>query len=297
MSSVWRTGNERSFTWLIEACMWVAHIIGRRLSHLLLYFFVVYFWIFSARSKRASLDYLNRALDRKATLIDVFRHYHVFGAVLLDRMFMQELEKNLSLHAHGEAELQAVQKNGTGCLLLGSHLGSFEIVRILGMRQDGLSIKVLMYEDNQARSNAVFNKLYPEMSDTVVTMGQSFSLLKVKEVIDEGHMVAILAERVFNDKKMTRRRFFGSSANFPTGPIIMAGALKIPVALFFGIYRGGNRYDIYFEKLTDRVDLSQSDRDEHIHAWVQKYVDRLEHHARSAPFNWFNFYDFWDDRS
>ena len=77
----------------------------------------------------------------------------------------------------------------------------------------------------------------------------------------------------------------------------MAGALKIPVALFFGIYRGGIRYDIYFEKLTDRVDLSPPGRDEHIHAWVQKYVDRLEHHARSAPFIWFNFYDFWDDRS
>ena len=96
MSSVWRTGSERSFTWLIEACMWVAHVIGRRLSHPFLYFFVVYFRIFSARSKRASLDYLNRALDRKATLIDVFRHCHVFGAVLLDRNFMKELDENLS---------------------------------------------------------------------------------------------------------------------------------------------------------------------------------------------------------
>ena len=182
MSSVWRTGNERSFTWLIEACVWVAHIIGRRLSRLFLYFFVLYFWIFSARSKRASLDYLNRALDRKATLRDVFRHYHVFGSALLDRMFMKELQKNLSIHVHGEAELEALQKNGTGCLLLGSHLGSFEIVRILGMRQDGLSIKILMYADNQARSNAVFNKLYPEMSDTVVAMGNRFPCSKSKSL-------------------------------------------------------------------------------------------------------------------
>ena len=296
MSSGWRTGNERSFTWLIEVCMRVALIIGRRLSHFFLYFFVFYFWVFSLRSKRASLDYLGRALNRKATLKDVFRHYHTFGSALLDRMFMKEWQKNLSISSHGETVLEEIQKKGGGCLLLGSHLGSFEIVRILGVRQDGLSIKVLMYEENQANSNAVFNKLYPEMADTVITMGQSFSLLKVKELVDEGHMAAILADRVFNDKKMTQCRFFGSSANFPTGPIIMAGALKIPVVLFFGLYRGGNHYDIYFEKLADLVELKRSNREEDVQVWVQKYADRLEHYARMAPFNWFNFYDFWGDR-
>ena len=26
---------------------------------------------------------------------------------------------------------------------------------------------------------------------------------------------------------------------------------------------------------------------------IEAYARRLEHHARSAPHNWFNFYDFW----
>ena len=26
---------------------------------------------------------------------------------------------------------------------------------------------------------------------------------------------------------------------------------------------------------------------------MQCYAERLEHHARRAPDNWFNFYDFW----
>ena len=26
---------------------------------------------------------------------------------------------------------------------------------------------------------------------------------------------------------------------------------------------------------------------------MQRYADRLAHYARSAPYNWFNFYDFW----
>jgi predicted LPLAT superfamily acyltransferase len=127
-------------------------------------------------------------------------------------------------------------------------------------------------------------------------MGESFSLLKVKELSDEGHMIAILADRVFNENKSASCQFFGSEAEFPTGPIIMAAALKIPVILFFGLYRGENKYEIHFEKLSDKVDLSRENRNQDIQKWVQLYADRLEFFTRKAPFNWFNFYDFWGDR-
>jgi predicted LPLAT superfamily acyltransferase len=26
---------------------------------------------------------------------------------------------------------------------------------------------------------------------------------------------------------------------------------------------------------------------------MQRYADRLEHYCRLAPYNWFNFHDFW----
>jgi hypothetical protein len=35
-------------------------------------------------------------------------------------------------------------------------------------------------------------------------------------------------------------------------------------------------------------------RAEEIQAWTNRYVARLEHYARLAPYNWFNFYSFWD---
>ncbi|MGV7220112.1 MAG: lipid A biosynthesis acyltransferase [Nitrospinales bacterium] len=296
MSSNWRSGKERSFSWIIELCMQIAQSIGRRSSHLLLYLFIIYFWIFSVDSKRASLDYLSRILDRKAKLSDVFRHFHTFGSALLDRMFLREWEKDLSIKVFGESILREISKQGTGCLLLGSHLGSFEIVRILGVLKGDISIKVLMYEENDANSNAVFNKVYPEVANTVIKMGESFSLLKVKELVDEGHMIAILADRVFNENKSVSCQFLNSEAEFPTGPIIMAGALKIPVILFFGLYCGGNKYEIYFEKLSDKIDLSRDNRSQELQKWVQLYADRLEFFTRKAPFNWFNFYDFWRDR-
>ena len=76
------------------------------------------------------------------------------------------------------------------------------------------------------------------------------------------------------------------------GPLRMAYMLKCPVLLMVGVYRGGNRYDLYFEEL---MDMSKADlpRNELIRQAQLCYVARIEHHCRNAPYNWFNFYDFW----
>jgi predicted LPLAT superfamily acyltransferase len=60
-----------------------------------------------------------------------------------------------------------------------------------------------------------------------------------------------------------------------------------------GVYRGGNRYDLHFERLIEKPRLERAQRDEVIRQWAALYASRLEHYCRMAPFNWFNFYDFW----
>ncbi len=67
--------------------------------------------------------------------------------------------------------------------------------------------------------------------------------------------------------------------------------LKRPVILIVGLYRGANRYEIHFEHLADfskpgGLTVEQT---------IDLYVGRIEHYCRQAPYNWFNFYDFWDE--
>ena len=73
----------------------------------------------------------------------------------------------------------------------------------------------------------------------------------------------------------------------------MAAVLKCPIYLTFGLYRGGNRYDLYCERLCERLELPRRGRQEAIVGVAQRYADRLDHYCRQAPDNWFNFYDFW----
>ena len=78
------------------------------------------------------------------------------------------------------------------------------------------------------------------------------------------------------------------------GAILIAAMMHCPVILFFGLYHGGNRYEIFFERFAEEIVLNRNRRAEDIQYWTQRYVDRLEHYARLAPYNWFNFYPFWD---
>jgi hypothetical protein len=87
--------------------------------------------------------------------------------------------------------------------------------------------------------------------------------------------------------------FLGSPAAFPLGPLHMAAMLKRPVIFMTGLYRGGNRYDIHFEKLADFTQIERAERGAQVQAALARYVTLLEKHCRSAPYNWFNYFDFW----
>lgn len=92
-----------------------------------------------------------------------------------------------------------------------------------------------------------------------------------------------------------RCEFFGQPAGFPVGPLQLAAALNVPVILFYGLYLGGNRYDVHFELLTGGIDSPREQRMQKVRELTCEYAHQLEIKARLAPMNWFNFYDYWAD--
>ena len=54
------------------------------------------------------------------------------------------------------------------------------------------------------------------------------------------------------------------------------------------------------KRLTDAIRAevveSRGERDAAIRVAVEKYVATLERHCRAQPYNWFNFFDFWQKK-
>src|SRR6185436_10922107 len=268
----------------------VGHTVGR----LLLYPTCAYFFASSREARAASRAYLGRVLGRPARLMDVVRHYLTFAKTLQDRVyFLAGRGAAFSVEEHGLAALERVLAQGRGCLLLGSHLGSFEVLRNIGSLQRKLPVNVLLYPDNAANVEALTAELCPGLQDRVIPLGRPETLLRVRECLERGEIVGILGDRALKSDKMVRCDFLGSPASFPQGPLLLAAILKAPVVLFFGLYLGGRRYAIHFEAFSHDLAVGRRDRSAQLRPLIARYAERLEHYCRLAPYNWFNFYDFW----
>src|SRR5690606_29685055 len=82
---------------------------------------------------------------RPATLPDVARHIHTFAATILDRIFLLSGELHrFAIEVHGLPALVAHLDAGRGVLLFGSHLGSFEALRVLAATRPDIGLRVVL---------------------------------------------------------------------------------------------------------------------------------------------------------
>ena len=298
MSLAWTKQGERGTPFMLHLIRRIAMHLGRAPARLILYPITLYFILFAPSARQASRNYLKRVLDHRVHYWHIAKHFHHFSATILDRVFLLTGKfSKLNVKVHG---LELIEKHldaEKGCILLGSHIGSFEVLRALGISKHSLPVKILMQEDHNETITSILNTLNPDIANSVIQLGEPDALLKVHDYLQQGYLIGILGDRLISRQKTTSCEVLGSSATLPTGPMLIASTLKTPIILFFGIYNGGNSYDIYFEEFADKITIDRTQRDSQIHYWVQKYADRLTHHARCSPYNWFNFYNFWENDS
>ncbi len=287
----WVARPERSNSIALGIAVWVALKFGRPVARAMLYPICLYFLLFSPAAYAASRKYLHKVLGREPNLADAFRHCHTFGATLVDRIFLyNDQYAQFDVRVHGAEVLDAILARGDGCFLLGAHMGSFEIIRALGRHNTSHRVSLVMYENNARIFSSVLHAINPGLATQVIALGKIDSMLKVEAALKRGDMVGMLGDRTFEGDGTVACRFLGAQAQIPNGPFRLAAMLNRPMFLMFGIYRGGNRYDVHFERL---VDAWPAARDNRIKDALHSYVGRLEHYCRSAPYNWYNFYDFW----
>jgi predicted LPLAT superfamily acyltransferase len=290
----WAAKPERSNTLAIRFIVWVALTLGRPVARLFLYPICLYFLLFAGEARKASRHYLRKVLGREPRIADGFRHIHTFASTILDRVFLLNgrIDK-FDVRPHLDEAAQRMIVSRQGCIMLGAHLGSFEIARAFADEIDGPSASVVMYEENARKLNSVLKAINPDLTQKVIALGKVDSMLKVEQALQRGEFIGILADRGLEQGRVgTKWDFLGEPARFPSGPLRMAYMLKCPVLLMVGVYRGGNRYDLYLEELVD-MGNTEVPRNELIRQAQQRYVARIEHYCREAPYNWFNFYDFW----
>jgi predicted LPLAT superfamily acyltransferase len=271
-------------------------------ARLLLHPITLYFMVFGREARRHSARYLGRVLGRRARWAEQYRHFHTFASTVLDRVYFvrQQLDA-FDFSMRGDAGCDDTLAAGLGGFLLGAHLGSFESLHAAGKSFPGMKVTMVMYPDNARKIQSVLQAVAPDFKLPVIGIGNPGSTLAIRDALDAGHLVGLLGDR-FGTADSARAApvmlpFLGVPAPFADGPLRLAMLLKRRVIFMVGLFQGGRRYDVRFETLADFRDAPREPaaREALLRQSLQDYVARLEALVREAPYNWFNFYDYWHE--
>lgn len=307
-AGAWHRRAELGSTAGMRFTVWLYRHLGRRVARVLLVPIVAYFYATAGAARAASRAYLARvardpeAAGRLGNGPRVFRHFFAFATSILDRVgFWLGERGDFTLVLRGRELLDRVASEGRGVLVLGSHLGSFDALRMVATMSP-IPVNVLMYTRHAARINAVFERLAATSGEAaarvrvIPVVPDSFEhALDARRAIARGEVVAILADRTPPSERARASRvaFLGDAAPIPQGPFRLAAALGVPVLFMVALRTGDARYEIDVELLADRIELPRAGRAAALDALCQTYADRLAAHCLRAPYQWFNFFDFW----
>jgi predicted LPLAT superfamily acyltransferase len=290
----WRRNPERGSRTLLRAMSHLSLRMGRPAGRVLLYGIAAYFFVFAPKARTCMREYLRRVLSRAPRARDRWRLVLNFATSIHDRLYLLAERYHLfDITLQGEAMMQQLVAQGGGVVMMGAHVGSFEVLRWIGERQPNLRITITMYEENARKLNEMLAAVVPSNPPDVIAVGHVDAMLRIRERLDRGGLVGMLADRTFGDEAALPVTFLGATAYLPIGPMRAAAMLGRRVVFMLGLYRGGNHYHVVFEPLADFSSTPRAQRQAAIEAAITRYAALLEQYCRSDPYNWFNFFDFW----
>lgn len=298
MSESWQRRSEAGSGFMVRFIRWVALDVSTPLARAMLLPITAYFLVVRGQERRASRHYLRRALRREPGMLEIARHIHTFATSILDRVaFLAGQASARTVRVHGLDCVHRHLEAGRGVLLFGSHLGSFEAVRHIGFSRKEIEVRILMDHQRNQQVTQMLDALNPKARASVIDAGSDATrvLLAIHETLARGGLVGLLADRGHDADVTLPARLLGDTVALPLGPYRIAAVTGAPVVLIFGLLQPDGTYDVYFETFADRIELRRNLRIEDAAVWAERFAGRLEARIREAPFNWFNFYDYWHD--
>ena len=278
-------------------------VLGRRVLRALLWPVVLFYGATQPRARRASREYLGRMRATQGVPAGEpgwgqwLRHLMSFAETLLDKLLATSGRYPWGrVRVEGQDQVDALLDAGRGALVVTAHVGCLELCQALAAQRRYLKLTVLVHTRHAERFNAILRRLDPHTRVELlqVTDVGAATAVELRRRIDAGEFVAIAGDRVpVGGGRTASAPFLGAPAAFPIGAYVLASLFACPL-LFLGCVREGGSHVVHFETLAGELHLPRAGRQEALERWAGVFAHRLEALLARAPYDWFNFYDFWD---
>jgi len=306
MSTHWARIAERGTPLGARFVAWCYRVLGATGIRIVLWPVIAYFLLTGTAARRASMDYFARLRRFSAGATPApgwgtsFRHMMAFAESALHKVaaWAGQLD-GLAVQFPERARFEALLASGRGALLIGAHFGNLEMTRALAAHHQLARITAVVYSEHAAAFRGTLERASPTYGENLVHITEitPATVITLKEKIERGELLVIVGDRTpaAENGRVCSVDFLGAPADFAEGPFILAHLLECPVYLFF-CPREDAGYRIYFEPFAERIELPRAHRAEALRACAGRYAARLETLCRHAPYQWFNFYNYWQPK-
>lgn len=306
----WASVKEAGTLFGLQFLRLIYTVFGRWLVSLALLPTVAYFLIFRPQTRKASRAFLATHYQRypdywksKPGLLETARHLYVFAETVVDKLlsWFVEIDVDTFVIQHPE-RIDDIMADTRGQLIIGSHMGNLEYCRGFMQRYRSKVINILVHDKHSQNYNTIMQQFNSESRLNVFQV-EDFdipTMLLIKAKIDAGEWVFIAGDRspLSGPERTAPVNFMGKEAQLPIGPYMLAKGLGCPVKLMFSycdydVRRKDQR--VYFEivPFADKLTLDRRERTAQLTVYAQQFADELEKQCAKAPYQWFNFYNFW----
>jgi predicted LPLAT superfamily acyltransferase len=248
--------------------------------------------LFDSRSKGALRAFRSR-LGLRSGPLALYRHFYSYGMSLVDRFAFLLLRRPPFRFTYtNEEHIASAVARGKGVILLGAHVGNWEIAgNLLSQRLDA-RVNVVLLDAEREALREVYRPALQRRRVGAISIGDSGAMVEIVARLKAGEIVAFLGDRPVGER-CERATFLGGEARFPVGPFAVAAATGAPVIPVFTLKTGIRSYAFRAWDPLELGDVQRPERDARVRASVCQYASLLERVAREHPYQWYNFYDFW----
>jgi len=289
-----------------------------------------FYFIFSKKGRKESRRFLQKAAPlveqpktakRCRSPLGPLRHIVSFSLTLVEKIQSWGGKfqfRNIHFQNDDVEDLIKELENGKGVFVITSHMGNTELLRgLANLNRTGVSRKtpVTAIIDTKVNENfsRMLKELNPQSNFDIINASEigSHTVILLEDKLAAGTMVTIAGDRTAAGThaggthaggssargKNFMIPFLGEEAPFSPGIFYLAVLLNAPVYFLFALRRGDlsikPEYDMYVHKSTMSFECSRKERLEKSSLLAQSFTELLEKYCKKAPFQWYNFFDFW----
>lgn len=265
--------------------------VSIKAAYVILYFVALYYTLFSFESNRSIYYYFKERLgfSKLRSIIAIYKSYFVFGQTLIDKTAISAgLRDKFTYEFDGVEKLKELLNGGKGGILISAHVGNFEIAEYFFNEIDENSQINLVTTDSEHRAIKEYLETVTSKSEIkFILISEDLShIYQINNALSNNELVCFTGDRYFEGNKFVETEFLGASAKFPAGPFLLASRLKTPVAFVYVMKETSTHYHLYTRTTTVKH------RD--VNDLLEKYTKSVEWVLEKYPYQWFNYFDFWD---